>query len=151
MKIFSIQSNILIQKVIDYCIPVQKIKTTDLNQKIVPEITEMLTYRYSHIPVLDNNKIIGVLSYKNMLTYIIEKNLNDSLEKITVSELSNIITQDKLSYKIVAPNTFIKDVKKLFSPQNNASRELEVVYITDNGKANGNLLGMVTAADVASW
>ena len=147
----SANCNILIQKVIDYCIPVQKIKTTDLNQKIVPEITEMLTYRYSHIPVLDNNKIIGVLSYKNMLTYIIEKNLNDSLEKITVSELSNIITQDKLSYKIVAPNTFIKDVKKLFSPQNNASRELEVVYITDNGKANGNLLGMVTAADIASW
>ena len=93
---------------------------------------------------VDRTYLAGIESGKRNVTII-------SLEKITVSELSNIITQDKLSYKIVAPNTFIKDVKKLFSPQNNASRELEVVYITDNGKANGNLLGMVTAADVASW
>ena len=110
----------------------------------------MIKYGYSHIPVLNENKLIGVFSENTIFT-IYNKNHN-------ILNKENIILND-ISYNLYINNhqtecfAFVDEkynasnIIKRFQKRKENNKRLTVFFVTKEGNTNSNLIGMITPYD----
>lgn len=136
-------SNMCIKKQYMYC------KTLD--DTVEATIKDMVDKTYTHIPILENGIVKGVFSESTLLDIvnveggiIVDKNTKfaDILEYL---KLENHSTED---FIFISRNKNIYDVEDIFKDYFVRKKRLGCVYITENGKADESILGMLTAWDV---
>lgn len=136
---------------LDIAIPLEKNETSQSSDSLLDKLQRMQKYRYSNIPIIENEKIIGILNLSALLRYIINGNEKVDFTSLCVGDLSN---ETKLvgnkTVLFVSKKANLKKIKDAFNTSSNSKRELEVVLITSNGKANGKLLGLITSNELAS-
>ncbi|MGB5229538.1 MAG: CBS domain-containing protein [Eudoraea sp.] len=130
-------------------LPVSNIMTTNLITLDVKESLDKAEhlfkkYKIRHIPVIENEKIIGMISLNDILrisfadgAYREEENISSSIyEMFTIRQLmiGNLET--------VSPDSTIKEVAELL-----IKREFHSLPVVENG----NLKGMVTTTDLIKY
>ncbi len=130
-------------------LPVSSIMTTNLITLDVKESLEKAEhlfkkYKIRHIPVIENDKIIGMISLNDILrisfadgAYREEENISSSIyEMFTIRQLmiGNLET--------VSTDTTIKEVAELL-----VKREFHSLPVVENGR----LKGMVTTTDLIKY
>lgn len=130
-------------------LPVSNIMTTNLITLDVKESLDKAEhlfkkYKIRHIPVIENEKIIGMISLNDILrisfadgAYREEENISSSIyEMFTIRQLmiGNLET--------VSPDTTIKEVAELL-----VKREFHSLPVVEKGK----LKGMVTTTDLIKY
>ncbi|MGB5387737.1 MAG: CBS domain-containing protein [Eudoraea sp.] len=130
-------------------LPVSNIMTTNLITLDVKESLDKAEhlfkkYKIRHIPVIENEKIIGMISLNDILrisfadgAYREEENISSSIyEMFTLRQLmiGNLET--------VTPDSTIKEVAELL-----VKREFHSLPVVENGK----LKGMVTTTDLIKY
>lgn len=130
-------------------LPVSSIMTTNLITLDVKESLDKAEhlfkkYKIRHIPVIENEKIIGMISLNDILrisfadgAYREEENISSSIyEMFTLRQLmiGNLET--------VSPDSTIKEVAELL-----IKREFHSLPVVENGK----LKGMVTTTDLIKY
>lgn len=122
-------------------------KTTDLLKDILPA---MKTNAYTHVPIYDaNNHFVGVLT-EGLICYWLADQLNRShkiLEKITLAEIP--LQQKNEKYLFVQKNTNIYQIDEIFTHKRQHHQRLWAIFITNHGKEQEKILGLITAGDVA--
>lgn len=107
--------------------------------------------KLSHLPIMQNKKVIGVFS-RTTLFEIFSKNIKTKLdETYIVSDFLEYCLLDKHSteyYLFVAKNTSVNDVFKLLRKNSKHDKRLALVFVTENGKQNENILGLITETDL---
>ncbi len=133
------------------CIKKQFIYCKTINDTVESTIKDMVDKTYTHVPILENGIIKGVFSESSLLDIvntesgiIIDKNTKfaDILEYL---KLENHSTED---FIFISRNKNIYDVEDIFKDYFIRKKRLGCVYITESGKANESILGMLTAWDV---
>lgn len=136
-------SNMCIKKQYMYC------KT--INDTVESTIKDMVDKTYTHVPILENGILKGVFSESSLLDIvntesgiIIDKNTKfvDILEYL---KLENHSTEE---FIFISRNKNIYDVEDIFKDYFIRKKRVGCVYITESGKANESILGMLTAWDV---
>ena len=136
-------SNMCIKKQYMYC------KT--INDTVESTIKDMVDKTYTHVPILENGIIKGVFSESSLLDIvdtesgiIIDKNTKfaDILEYL---KLGNHSTEE---FIFISRNKNIYDVEDIFKDYFIRKKRVGCVYITESGKADESILGMLTAWDV---
>lgn len=106
---------------------------------------------YSYIPIVDNHRIVGVFSIKTLLQIAAEDKileLTDRLKFQDIIDFIRITDNPENQYAFINPNTSVEDASWLFRRSNQRKKKLDVLFITDNGKADGLLQGMLTPANL---
>ena len=136
-------SNMCIKKQYMYC------KT--INDTVESTIKDMVDKTYTHVPILENGIIKGVFSESSLLDIvnkesgiIIDKNTKfaDILEYL---KLENHSTEE---FIFISRNKNIYDVEDIFKDYFTRKKRVGCVYITESGKTDESILGMLTAWDV---
>ena len=136
-------SNMCIKKQYMYC------KT--INDTVESTIKDMVDKTYTHVPILENGIIKGVFSESSLLDIvnkesgiIIDKNTKfaDILEYL---KLENHSTEE---FIFISRNKNIYDVEDIFKDYFIRKKRVGCVYITESGKTDESILGMLTAWDV---
>ena len=136
-------SNMCIKKQYMYC------KT--INDTVESTIKDMVDKTYTYVPILENGIIKGVFSESSLLDIvdtesgiIIDKNTKfaDILEYL---KLENHSTEE---FIFISRNKNIYDVEDIFKDYFIRKKRVGCVYITESGKADESILGMLTAWDV---
>ena len=126
--------------------PVISVKLTDTIFYVLQLIKEN---SFSQFPVYDeNNNFIDFLTEKSITEWLSEYvtenseviNFNKDATVKKVIEFEGI----KDNYKFVSTETLLEHVDKFFFDD----RKLEAVLITQNGKENETLLGIITSSDI---
>lgn len=117
-------------------------------------LTEMRKKSFSQFPVFDENGFVCELINNNTisrwLSSQIEENGTIIIENVKVGDMIDEIELKK-NYKFVSKNISIYEAYDLFIDQiNNKQRNLDVIFITQNGKTTEKLLGLITIQDVAN-
>lgn len=138
-----LDSNICIKKSSMYC--------KSLNDSVYETIIEMSNKTYTHIPIIEDNKLVGVFS-ENTLFDMVKRDEIISIDKNT--KFNEIIENLKIenhsleSFEFISRTKTIYDVEDIFKKYFSNSKRIGCIYITQNGKTTENILGMVTAWDV---
>lgn len=132
-----------------YIPPISEIMSTNiiaLNRDDDLETAEILFKRYKirHIPVVNGDVIIGMLSYSDLLRISFADAVYDTEEEVDTL-VYNMFTIDQVMAKnvvTVPPTAKIKEVAKIL-----AEKEFHALPVVDQGK----LVGIVTTTDLVKY
>lgn len=106
---------------------------------------------YSYIPIVDNHRIVGVFSTKTIMQLVANANTVNFSETLKFSDIADIIRlkeESESHYSFIDSNTNMEDVNEKFQRSKSRKKRLDVLFITDNGKSDGTLQGMVTPVEI---
>lgn len=108
----------------------------------------MNKYGYSNIPVMERNKIVGVLNNKSIISAIgrvVARGL-DVTNLIKTEVVERIITEETFNkyYLVMDKKTSLPECINQFS----INRKLLAIFITENGSRNERPISIITGADV---
>lgn len=138
-------------KAIDFAIPIDRIYTASLDSKLSEVIKVMNSFTYTHIPVIDGNKLIGIFSENTVFTYLCYENSVTIDEDTRISKFYKYLPLDEHlnEYFVFIPETdFLYEVQDLFKYTSKRKKLLTVIYITKTGRRDEPLLGMITPWDL---
>ena len=140
------------KKAIDIAVRRELIYTTTLDANAVDVMAEMDDKTYTHVPVIEQDKMIGVFSENTILAYLVDHKDAIIMKDTKVSEFKEFIGLDSHKseyFEFVSRNTLLAEVEALFQEGLHERKRIAVVYITEHGERDEKLLGMITAWDVA--
>lgn len=118
-----------------------KLNTTDTLAKAEQLFREN---KIRHIPVMDGNKIIGMLSYTDLLRISFAETLDDEEQiiDVTVYEVFSIEQVMAKNLVCIRPDTLIKEAAEIL-----ATREFHALPVVESGL----LIGIVTTTDLIKY
>src|SRR3989344_966700 len=140
------------KKAIDIAVRRELIYTTTLDANAVDVMAEMDDKTYTHVPVIEQDKMIGVFSENTILAYLVDHKDAIIMKDTKVSEFKEFIGLDSHKseyFEFVSRNALLVEVEALFQEGLRERKRIAVVYITEHGERDEKLLGMITAWDVA--
>ena len=115
----------------------ENLYSATLDSKISEVAEYMDTHGFTHVPVFDKEKLVGVFSDNSIYAYVCaHKELN-----INVHSTLKVL-EEYLAF--VEKNATLYEVSKLFTIDVRSMKNLAVVFFTENGKINEKILGMMT-------
>lgn len=115
------------------------------NSDIKSLIIKMRKEKHSNVPVIENNKVVGIFNESNIITNLLENNFKCSLN---MSDLNLSLDSNYLYYYDFIPkNMKIIDIEKKFEIKKN-DKNLSILFVTNNGTSNEDLLGLIKIYDV---
>lgn len=122
---------------------VSKPKATARADASIASVIKMMAQGgFSSVPVISGGKIAGVVTNK-IIVEAIARRLSDVDNYIGTAAVSGLPIADGEHYVIVRRDITVDDVLQLFE-----SRKLSIVLLTQNGGADGDLVGVVTTGDI---
>ncbi|MCR1025774.1 CBS domain-containing protein [Cellulophaga baltica] len=116
-------------------------------------LVEMRNKSFSQFPVLDDENRVIELINNNTISRWLSSNILDNqivTDKVQIKDFLNDV-EFKKNYKFVSKETTIYEAFDLFIDQiNKAGRNLDVLFMTHNGKEEEKLLGLITIEDIAA-
>ena len=106
---------------------------------------------YTHAPVMSKRKLLGVFSDRVVSDYICEHRGVTLTAETTVAQFQNFYRLDAPGnhvYAFVPADTPLAVAEDIFQENYRRRQLISVVYITQNGRTNESILGMLTPWDV---
>ena len=117
-------------------------------------LVEMRNNSFSQFPVFDDeNRVIELINNNTISRWLsskVEANGEIIIGNVKVEDFLDEI-EFKENYKFISKNTSIYEAYDLFINQiNKHGRNLDVLFITNTGKENEELSGLITIEDIAN-
>lgn len=109
----------------------------NINDEILDTIKKMDSKKLRYVPILKDNKLIGIFSDKNIGQMLIK---NNKCEK-TFNKIENLL-------KIPANVKFVKTEDMIDKTLNLIKNGYTFIICTDNGKSTGNIEGIITEEEI---
>lgn len=127
----------------------EQILKAKLSQKALRLMEVMSKNGFSHVPVTENGELFGVFSAGVIFQFTLNSNKRIDKET-TLAELKEYISINGHyeNYAFLPKSTTYMEARKTFQHIKARNRRVSVAFITETGKQNEPLLGMVTPWDV---
>ena len=123
---------------------------TDSMSKMLQLVHE---FQYSQFPVFNSEGEFISLVTESGITNWLASNVKDDLISFEETRVSDLLSVDELAetYRFISRRTTVYEAKDYFLQAANEGRKLEALLITESGKSNQALLGIVTHWDLAKF
>lgn len=132
-------------------IPKSAVFSASLDDTISSVVEAMLANVYSHVPILDYmDRVIGVFSESTMLEMNKTRIYDDG--KATLGVVSKFLPCDKHTaevFRFVPKNDPIAHIRHLCADALKKHERIGMMFVTENGKPDEPLLGILTVWDIA--
>lgn len=134
-------------------VPTAKIFNVSLNSNLSKVLESMEKNIYTHVPVIKDDKMIGILSENTILAYLVESGEGIITKDMLVNDIAHLLPLEahKSEKFIFLPrNASLGQVYGVFNKAIHKHERIGMVFITEHGKSEEKLLGIITAWDLAS-
>lgn len=123
---------------------------TDSMSKMLQLVHE---FQYSQFPVFNSEGEFISLVTESGITNWLPSNVKDDLISFEETRVSDLLSVDELAetYRFISRRNTIYEAKDYFLQAANEGRKLEALLITESGKSNQSLLGILTHWDLAKF
>jgi len=128
----------------------KEVLTLSWDDPVSRAVRQFSRMSYTQAPVLDKNGKTICLLTSNMIVKWMGLQLEDNspyVENTTVSEVVKAAGHEK-NYEIASVNMSLFDIPTLFYRWQQEGRKLEAVLITQHGKSDERLIGIITNRDI---
>lgn len=106
---------------------------------------------YSHVPVLDKGKVIGVFSVSTFFSLAKDEKLSEITDQTTIKEILPYISVNNHSterFEFSKKNDTVIKIRELFSKRKAGEKRVAGVLVTEDGTENTKLVSYITPWDV---
>lgn len=136
-------------KAMDYAI--KKIESASMEDFVIPLMDKMVACNYTQIPILNNEKVVGAFSENTIFMYMYENKIMELNPATTFGQLDKYLPLEQHkteTFRFIKRNALLSDVEALFLQDFQKSQKLSMIFITQNGKKEEKLLGILTPWDI---
>lgn len=129
---------------------VYSLNETDSMSKMLQFVHQ---FQYSQFPVFNSDgEFISLVTESGITNWLASK-VKDDLISFEETRVSDLLSVDELAgkYRFVSRRNTIYEAKDYFLQAANQGKKLEALLITESGKSNQALLGIVTHWDLAKF
>lgn len=124
------------------------------NDYVLPFMQEMKLHSYSHIPILENDIVIGVFSENTILSYLLHDEMIciDNTTKFSDDNLMKYLplaAHTSETFKFVNQSILLEDANSIFQDALQKGERIGLVFLTETGDEKEPITGILTAWDVA--
>lgn len=110
---------------------------------------------YTHVPVWDNNKFVGVFSYTSFFEWLADRQRNENTEITFTKKIMGDINQKYLNspcvnYQFIKEAYNLYEIPPMFDKATKQKKRLDCLLITQNGIKGEPLTGIITSWDLGS-
>jgi len=131
----------------------KRIYSTTMEANALEVMRVMAKRNFSYVPVLDGHShIIGIFSENTVFLYLTRNEICAVDGKTLISEFVEYLPLEKHAsecFEFVGKGATLDDVRDLFERRLDFHERLAVVFITERGRQDEAILGMLTAWDIA--
>jgi predicted transcriptional regulator len=126
------------------------VKKFNITNSLFDVLVEVKNRGFSQFPIYKENRFIGLLT-ENGITNWLAKNVLEDLFSLTETTIGDIIGFEEKdnNFDFISRNVSIYQAKEMFlNHLEKGSVKLDAILITENGKTEETLLGIITPWDV---
>ena len=130
------------------------VRSAQMDDLVRPVMHEMAEKIYTHVPIVENNRVIGVFSENTLLSYLMSDTLVEIAEDATFAEFSDLLPLDAHESEVfgfIGINELAFTAAKRFREALKQKERLGMLFVTANGDPEEELLGILTAWDMAAY
>ena len=122
----------------------------NIDDNVKEYMNKMIKKNYTHIPIYDNDKLIGIFSENSLFQYLFKDEIVEISEKTTFSDILDYISLEntKELIKFKSKKTLYDDIVLDFMNEFKKNQKLSCIMITPNGKPGEKVVGILTAWDI---
>jgi predicted transcriptional regulator len=134
-------------------VPASKIFTANLGTALGKVLVTMNQSTYTHAPIIENDKMIGIFSENTLLSYLAEKGEAIILSDMAMADFKAFLplsSHRSEAFEFLPRGAKLADVYEVFNKAIKVHQRVGMVFITEHGKPDEKPLGIITAWDLAS-
>lgn len=139
------------QMAVDCGTPKEKILFAHPNERVKDIIRSMQKQGYSHVPVRDSGRLVGVFSAASLLIYLEGLGNMSVGDDMRIADLKDAIEfkhERSEKYVFLPADATILTVRDTFQKRRERNSRVAVVFITKDGESTQDILAMLTPWDV---
>ena len=132
---------------VDFGVPEKNIYKSTLSSPLMKILKVMKERGFSHVPVVENGKLCGVISPYTILEFITEQGMQIITEETKVRAMKDYLPIAKHKneyYTFMSKKATFTDADEAFEKRDSKGRRLVVIFITETGSPDEPLLAMLT-------
>lgn len=136
--------------VLEYATPFERLLITSPEQRAFTVMHKMKGRGFSHVPVLDKGVFCGIFSNSLPFAYILEYECGITRD-FTIADFGKLLEIDNHCTEryLFAPKTMtVRQAGKAFETVGSDKKRLAMILITEHGRPNEKILGVLTPFDV---
>lgn len=131
---------------------IKNIYSATLSSNVKEVMQEMFNKCYTHIPIYDDNcnELLGIFSEYSLYDYILKNEFIVIDNKTTFKDIEECIKIENSKERVFfeARNSLYDDVVNKFIKEYKERKKLDCIMITQNGKCNEKIIGILTIWDI---
>ncbi len=127
------------------------IYSTTLDANAIEIMQVMNDKLYTHIPIMEDGKLVGIFSENVVLHYLVKNRDSLITSDTKIKEFADFIPISKNRTEVflfLPRDTLLTDVNTIFNAGLRDGKRIAVVYITETGNQKEKILGMITPWDL---
>ena len=127
---------------------------TKMDANALEVMSEMNKHIFTHVPVIENDKLVGVFSENTIFSYIVHNQEGIIPGETLINEFIDFIPLNNHGsecFEFVPRNTLVIEIEEIFQNGLKDNKRISVIFITQNGKKDEKPLGLITAWDLAGY
>ena len=137
----------------DICIRAEKILKKNLRGNVLDTIKTMHERNFTHVPIVENRRVIGVFSRNSIFSYVAENTACALAGKqtLTFGDIKDYLAltgREKDDYIFIKSTMYTDELQEIFDEEDKKGRRIGLIFLTAHGTADEPLLGMLTPWDV---
>ena len=145
-KIITIIENPLHCK--DCCIKVKHLYYKTLDDYVISSMLAMSHRKFTHIPIIENNKLIYIFSKASIFNYILDGNVENLKTSLRFKDIINYIDFNEENYLFVKKDELLTNVRNKVLDEYHNNEKVSMIFVTENGKKDGDFIGMFSPIDL---
>ena len=135
----------------DVYVSLDKVYYKGLDNYVYPSMLSMDYKKYSHIPVLENGRLIGVFSKTSIFKYLLEEEINKLNEDLRFKDIRKYISLDEEYYLYRTMDEPVEELVEDVIKNFRSGKRIAIIFVTTDGTVNGKLLGLITPYDILGY
>ncbi len=138
-------------KCLSIATPFQKLYWRTLDSNVINTMKAMREHGYSHIPILGENRVVGIFSENSIINYLMTQESMTIDKNLCFRDIKDFLSLDGRKshrYVFIDKDAYLPKAEDLFEKAFRKGERIAMILITENGSPKERLLGVITAWDV---
>lgn len=137
----------------DIAIPLRQVLCKRKTDLVLQTMKEMNDRGFAHVPILGGDMVQGVFSEHVLLSYLVDRQCVCIGPELTFADIWNYLplkNHVRESFRFIPGSMPVSELIELFDRARQKNDKIGMVFVTQNGREQSRLHGIITAWDVAA-